>query len=120
MPYVHGKNSVIWMWDAGGTCRNLSGDKNNVTLAWDRENSESTTFGKIALQRLTGLQDATISGAGVWNSDSDSGSEASSDDSTAARPGGGAAQQRGKARWDERGAAGSLQAEDGPGAGARL
>lgn len=73
MPFVHGKNVVIWVYDSGGTCRNLSGDKNSVTLSWSRNNPETTTFGKVAVQRIAGLQDATLSGAGIWNSDATTG-----------------------------------------------
>lgn len=73
MPFVHGKNATIWVWDASGTCRNLSGDKNSITLAWDKNNPETTTFGKVATQRIAGLTDATLSGAGIWNSDDTTG-----------------------------------------------
>lgn len=76
MPFVHGKNVVIYVWDAGGTCRNMSGDKNSVTLAWSRNNPETTTFGKIAVQRIAGLQDTTLSGAGIFNSDDSTGIDA--------------------------------------------
>jgi len=76
MPFVHGKNSVIYVWDAGGTCRNMSGDKNSVTLSWNRNNPETTTFGKVATQRIAGLHDGVLSGAGIWNSDASSGIDA--------------------------------------------
>lgn len=76
MPFVHGKNSVIWVWDSNGTCRNISGDKNSITMSWNRNNPETTTFGKAGVQRIAGLYDATMSGAGIWNSDASSGIDA--------------------------------------------
>jgi len=76
MPFVHGKNVVIWVWDAAGTCRNLSGDKNSVTMSWSRNNPETTTFGKIAVQRIAGLHDVALSGAGIFNTDDTSGIDA--------------------------------------------
>jgi hypothetical protein len=76
MPFVHGKNVVIWVDDSGGTCRNMSGDKNSVTLAWNRNNPETTTFGKTTVQRIAGLQDAVLSGAGVFNTDDTTGIDA--------------------------------------------
>ena len=73
MPFVHGKNTVIWVWDTGGTCRNLSGDKNSVTMSWNKSNPETTTFGKIATQRIAGLYDVVLSGAGIFNTDASTG-----------------------------------------------
>lgn len=68
MPNVHGTNGVIFVWDSGGTCRNLSGDLNNVTLSWTRDNPAVTTFGDVAEQRIAGIQDATLNLAGLYNS----------------------------------------------------
>lgn len=76
MPFVHGKNVVIWVFDAGGTCRNMSGDKNSVTMAWAKNNPETTTFGKIATQRMSGLYDVTLSGAALFNTDDTTGIDA--------------------------------------------
>lgn len=76
MPFVHGKNTVIFVWDAAGTCRNISGDKNSVTLSWSRNNPETTTFGKIAMQRIAGLHDVTLSGTGIFNTDDTTGIDA--------------------------------------------
>ena len=52
MPKVHGKNSVIFVSDSGGTCRNLSGDMNNVVLSWTRANVDVTVFGTCDVDRL--------------------------------------------------------------------
>lgn len=67
MPQMQGKNSVLHIWDSAGTSRNISGDLNSVTLTYTRENVDVTTFGDDAMQRLSGLRDATLSIAGVWN-----------------------------------------------------
>ena len=67
MPFVHGTNSVLFLWDSGGTCRNVSGDLNNIALSWTRDNPDTTTFGKTTVQRIGGLQDATLTGAGLFN-----------------------------------------------------
>ena len=67
MPKVHGKNSVIFVSDSGGTCRNLSGDMNNVVLSWTRANVDVTVFGTCDVDRLPGIRDATLAGAGFYN-----------------------------------------------------
>jgi hypothetical protein len=74
--FVHGKNVVIWIDDALGTCRNLSGDKNSVAIAWLRNDPEILTFGENTVQRLAGLQDATLSGAGIFNTTNTTGIDA--------------------------------------------
>ena len=68
MPNVHGKNAKIWVWDTGGTYRDMSGDTNNITLSWSKDNPDTTTFGKDTHTRISGLRDATLTGAAVWNS----------------------------------------------------
>jgi len=47
----------------------VSGDLNSVTLSWTRDNPDVTTFGDVNVNRLTGIRDATLNGAGIWNSD---------------------------------------------------
>lgn len=68
MAQFHGRNAALWIWDNGATCRNISGDLNNVQLTWTRDNAESTTMGKDSKQRISGLRDATLTGAAVYNS----------------------------------------------------
>jgi len=63
------------VWDSAGTCRNVSGDLNSVTLAWTRDNPDTTTLGKVNVQRITGIRDAQLSGAGIWNSDNTTGTD---------------------------------------------
>jgi hypothetical protein len=67
MAQAVGRNSAVEIWDTAGTCRNLSGDMNNVVLTWTKDNPESTTFGKDTKQRLSSIRDATLTGAGIWN-----------------------------------------------------
>lgn len=69
MPQVHGRNSVLHVWDSSGTSRSLTGDMTNVTLSWSRTNSEMTAFTDDTVQRLSGIRDATLTGAAVWNND---------------------------------------------------
>jgi len=67
MPKVHGKNSVIFVTDSGGTCRNISGDMNNIVLSWSKANVDVTTFGLSDVDRIPGIRDATLTGAGFYN-----------------------------------------------------
>ena len=67
MPKIHGKNSVIYITDSGGTCRNLSGDLNNIVLSWSKANIDTTTFGMSDTERIQGIRDATLTGAGFYN-----------------------------------------------------
>lgn len=68
MAQAHGRNAKLFVWDSAGTCRDLSGDHNNVTLDWTRDNPQVTTLGDDTHQRLAGIRDATLTGAIVWNS----------------------------------------------------
>ena len=68
MPQSHGRNSALWVWDSSGTCRNLSGDHNNITLTWSRDNPQTTTITKDTNSRIPGIRDATLAGAGLWTS----------------------------------------------------
>jgi len=67
MANMHGKNSVIVLYDSGGASQNLSGDTNNVSLQWSRDNPDITTFGKDTVHRLAGLRDYTLSVTGISN-----------------------------------------------------
>ena len=67
MPFSHGLQTVIWIDDSTGTCRNLSGDFNSVTMSWTKDNPDTTTFGKTTTQRISGLRDMNLNGAGIWN-----------------------------------------------------
>lgn len=61
------------LWDSGGTSRMLTQDLNSYGLAWTRDNPATTTFGKESVQRISGIRDATLSLAGIWNEEAASG-----------------------------------------------
>lgn len=67
MPQAHGRNALVVLYDNAGASRDLSGDHNTTTLTWSRDNPETTTYGKDTTQRIAGLRDATLTGAGIWN-----------------------------------------------------
>ena len=73
--FIHGLNGVVFLHDTGGTCRNVSGDLNSVTLSWTRDNPDTTTLSKVNVQRITGIRDATLTGAGIWNADQTPGTD---------------------------------------------
>lgn len=64
---AHGRNAQLFVTDTGGTCRNVSGDMNNIVLTWTRDNPDATTLTFDSHQRIPGLRDATLTGAYVWN-----------------------------------------------------
>lgn len=73
MPQIHGRNSLLHIWDNAGTSRNVTFDLSSITLSYSRDNPAVTTFGDDSVQRISGIRDATLSGAFIWNSDSASG-----------------------------------------------
>ena len=75
MPNIHGRNSLLHVFDNAGTSRNISGDLNSYSLAWTRDNPATTTFGKDSVQRISGIRDATMSIAGIWNTETASGND---------------------------------------------
>ena len=76
MPKVHGMNSTILVWDASNASRNISGDLNSATLFYTRDNPDVSTFGNNDVQRIAGLRDCTLSGAGFYNTDDSTGIDA--------------------------------------------
>jgi hypothetical protein len=64
---AHGRNAQLFVTDNFGTCRNVSGDLNNIVLTWLRDNPDATTMTYDSHQRIPGLRDATLTGAYVWN-----------------------------------------------------
>lgn len=67
MPFIHGKNSAIAIWDSSGASQLVQGDLNSISFSWTRDNPETTTMGKETKQRIAGIRDAKISFAGIWN-----------------------------------------------------
>ncbi len=64
---VHGKRSILILWDATGASRNASGDMNSITFTWTRDNTDSTTFGQDSIQRVPGILDAKLAGAAIFS-----------------------------------------------------
>lgn len=69
MPQIHGRNSLLHIWDNAGTSRNVTFDLSSITLSFGRDNPAATTFGDDSVQRISGIRDATLSGAFIWNTD---------------------------------------------------
>ena len=67
MPGIHGKNGKILIQNTSGTFVDISGDFNNVTMTFSRENPETTTFGYDTVQRIAGIRDVQIQFAGIYN-----------------------------------------------------
>jgi len=67
MSNVHGTNTVFHIVASVGSL-NISGDLNNVTLKWDKNNPDVTTFGDNTIQRISGLRDYSVDFAGIFNS----------------------------------------------------
>jgi len=59
---------VVWLDDSAGTCRNLSGDINNITFNRTKSPGETTTFGDNSMQReLDGLRDGSWDVSSIFN-----------------------------------------------------
>ena len=67
MSNIHGRNSFISVTESAAASADLSGDTNNTTWTWSRDNPEATTYGKDSIQRISGLRDAALTVAGIWN-----------------------------------------------------
>lgn len=68
MPQIHGRNSVLHIWDNSGASQNATGDLTSVTMSWSRDNPAATNFGDDSVQRISGIRDVTLNGAIIWNS----------------------------------------------------
>lgn len=68
MAQIHGLNTRIFIWDADGASRNISADFNSATMNYTRQTAETTTFSDTDVNRVPGVRDAQLSGAGIWNS----------------------------------------------------
>lgn len=44
----------------------VSGDINNVSVRWDKNNPDVTTFGDTTIQRISGLRDYSLDFAGIF------------------------------------------------------
>lgn len=62
-----GNNIVVHIFTTSGSI-DASGDLNSSNLKWDRNNPETTTYGKSTVQRIAGLRDYSLDFAGLFNS----------------------------------------------------
>lgn len=70
---IHGRNTILELWDAAGASQGVSGDLNNVTLSWSRSNADVTTFGNTYTQRISGMRDYNLQCTAIYNAESASG-----------------------------------------------
>ena len=61
-----GNGAILQAFTSSGSL-DISGDFNNITLNLDKNNPETTTFGKTTAQRISGIKDIGIDFAGFWN-----------------------------------------------------
>jgi len=69
--FVHGKSVNFALDDTGGTSRDLSDVLNSVDFPEVTETAETTAFGATSRAYIVGLETATISISGMWDSTSD-------------------------------------------------
>lgn len=67
MSQVHGNQAVVHLIGSLASL-NATGDLNNFTLRWDKNNPEVTTYGFTTVQRISGVRDYSIDLAGIFNS----------------------------------------------------
>ena len=67
MAQIHGRNLKLHIDDVSAASQDFTGDFNNITFSWTRDNPDVTTFGKDTIQRMAGLRDATLSYSGIFN-----------------------------------------------------
>ena len=70
---IHGKNTILKLWDVAGASQNVSGDLNNVTLSVTKDNPDTTTFGNSFNQRISGMRDYSLQCTAIYNAESGSG-----------------------------------------------
>jgi len=68
MAFVHGKDSVIKIDNAGGTLTDISSYVNNVDFPITADVAETTVMGDDNKTYIVGLKDATLSITGLWDS----------------------------------------------------
>jgi len=73
MAFGHGKSAVFKIDDSGGTLRDISSYINEASFPRSIETAETTTFGVAggAKTYITGLNDASISISGLFDSTAD-------------------------------------------------
>lgn len=64
---IHGRNTILELFDSSGASATVSGDLNNFTLNWSRDNPDVTTFGQEYTQRMAGIKDYTLQGTAIYS-----------------------------------------------------
>jgi len=71
MPKSNGNNVSLYILDSTGASQSITGWGNSISLSWEAETPEVTTFGNINRERLPdGIQDWELSFDGFWGGDS--------------------------------------------------
>jgi hypothetical protein len=66
--FVHGKSVDFALDDTGGTSRNISDTLNSVDFPEVTETADTTAFGSSSRSFIVGLESATMSISGLWDS----------------------------------------------------
>ena len=66
--FVHGKSVDFALDDTSGSSRNISDTLNSVDFPETTETADTTAFGSSSRSFIVGLESATISISGLWDS----------------------------------------------------
>ena len=66
--FVHGKSTNFTLDDTSGSVRDISNTLTSVDFPSNIDVAETTAFGATAKSYIVGLEDATISCSGIWDS----------------------------------------------------
>jgi len=66
--FVHGKSTNFTLDDTSGSVRDISNTLTSVDFPASIDVAETTAFGSSAKSYIVGLEDATISCSGIWDS----------------------------------------------------
>lgn len=66
--FVHGKSTNFTLDDTSGSVRDISNTLTSVDFPSNIDVAETTAFGSSAKSYIVGLEDATISCSGIWDS----------------------------------------------------
>ena len=67
MAFKHGKGTVFWLDNSGGSLINLSAFIVSTSMSRSKDVAEVTTFGDNDKEYVAGLRDGTISLEGKWD-----------------------------------------------------
>ena len=66
MATILGTNSIVHLFTNAGST-DISGDLNTISMNFNRDNPEVTTFGDLTVQRIAGIRDYSFDFAGIYN-----------------------------------------------------